>query len=123
MYCQNSGVAPAINYNDRQGARLATSTLISHGAKKIAMFSGLLDSIPMSNRMFGYQLALSDAKLPFDPSLLYIGDWSIDSGYKLASEMIKSGKIPDAHLLTKRRNGSGNLSGVRQARNQHPGRG
>ena len=55
-----------------------------------------LDSIPMSNRMFGYQLALSDAKLPFDPSLLYIGDWSIDSGYKLASEMIKSGKIPDA---------------------------
>ena len=96
VYCQNSGVAPAINYNDRQGARLATSTLISHGAKKIAMFSGLLDSIPMSNRMFGYQLALSDAKLPFDPSLLYIGDWSIDSGYKLASEMIKSGKIPDA---------------------------
>ena len=96
MYCQNSGVAPAINYNDRQGARLATSTLISHGAKKIAMFSGLLDSIPMSNRMFGYQLALSDAKLPFDPSLLYIGDWSIDSGYKLASEMIKNGKIPDA---------------------------
>ena len=96
MYCQNSGVAPAINYNDRQGARLATSTLISHGAKKIAMFSGLLDSIPMSNRMFGYQLALSDAKLPFDPSLLYIGDWSIDSGYKLASEMIKIGKIPDA---------------------------
>lgn len=96
VYCQNSGVAPAINYNDRQGARLATSTLISHGAKKIAMFSGLLDSIPMSNRMFGYQLALSDAKIPFDPSLLFIGDWSIESGYKLANEMINSGKIPDA---------------------------
>ncbi len=96
VYCQNSGVAPAVNYNDRQGARLATSTLISHGAKRIAMFSGILDSIPMSNRMFGYQLALNDAKIPFDPSQLYIGDWSIESGYKLANEIINSGKIPDA---------------------------
>lgn len=96
VYCQNSGVSPAINYNDRQGARLATSTLISHGAKRIAMFSGLLDSIPMSNRMFGYQLALSEAHIPFDPTLLYIGDWSIDSGYKLACDMIKKGNIPDA---------------------------
>lgn len=95
-YCQSADESPSVNYNDRQGARLAASTMISHGAKKIAMFSGLLDSIPMSNRMFGYQLALNDAEIPFDPSMLHIGDWTLESGYRLALEMINKGEIPDA---------------------------
>ncbi len=101
VYCQCSDGSVCVNYNDRQGARLASSVLISHGAKKIAMFSGLLDSIPMSNRMFGYQLALNDAGIPFDPTILYIGDWTLESGYKLALEMIKNSResnepLPDA---------------------------
>lgn len=95
-YCQSADDSPSVNYNNRQGARLAASTMISHGAKKIAMFSGLLDSIPMSNRMFGYQLALNDAGIPFDPAMLHIGDWTLESGYRLALEMIRTGEIPDA---------------------------
>lgn len=98
VYCQTSEPIFCVNYNDRQGARLASSVLISHGAKKIAMFSGLLDSIPMSNRMFGYQLALNDAGIPFDPTILYIGDWTLESGYRLAIQMIEKGEafLPDA---------------------------
>lgn len=101
VYCQSQDSAPCVNYNDRQGARMAASALIESGAKRIAMFSGLLNSIPMSNRLFGFQLALGEVGLSFDPSLIYIGDWTTESGYRLAKEMLARSQngecpLPDA---------------------------
>ncbi len=86
----------SINYNDQQGAFLAVSHLIAAGRKRIAMLSGPIDSKSMNHRLYGYQKALIEHKMVFDPTLVLIGDWEIASGYQRTLELLQMENRPDA---------------------------
>ncbi|WP_410771882.1 LacI family DNA-binding transcriptional regulator [Fontibacillus sp. BL9] len=88
----------AIQYNDEQASYEAMSYLTQKGHRKIAIISGLMDSIPSRLRLNGYYKAVTDYELPFDPSYIKMGDWERESGYRLTKELLQLPEPPSAIL-------------------------
>lgn len=94
-YCYTKEASPCVNYDDAQGAYIAIEHMIQQGCKRIAMISGPFNSIPMTKRLTGYQRALLDGEIDFDPQLLRIGEWNDDNGYLHMKELLSSDLKPD----------------------------
>lgn len=62
------------------GGYLATRHLIEYGHRKIGVISGPKDYISSISRLEGYQKALKEAGIPYDPSLVYMGNYKLESG-------------------------------------------
>lgn len=88
----------SIQYNDEQASYEAMSYLVRKGHRRIAIISGLMDSIPSRRRLNGYYKAVTEFELPFDPTLIKMGDWERDSGYRLANELLNMPDPPTAIL-------------------------
>ncbi|HIT90032.1 MAG TPA: LacI family DNA-binding transcriptional regulator [Candidatus Merdenecus merdavium] len=82
---------PFIMYDDTQGAYLATEHLIKKGHREIGLITGMTDSYHTKKRIQGYQKALFDHKIPFNPMWVMEGDWSKESGYQEVQKLIKQG--------------------------------
>jgi LacI family transcriptional regulator len=61
-----SVVAP----ENREGARKATARLVAAGHKRIAFVGGVASMVVREDRLAGYRLALEEARIPFDVSLV-----------------------------------------------------
>lgn len=94
-YGHTTDQAPCVNYDDSQGAYLATSYLIKSGCKRIAMISGPIDSIAMTKRLEGYQRALVDGGLLFDPTIIAVGSWNKETGYDNMLRLLSTDTPPD----------------------------
>jgi LacI family transcriptional regulator len=81
-----------INYNDLQGAKLATEFLIRNNHKKIGLISGSINSVPAHKRLIGYQTALMEAGFQFRPDYIGTGNWRYHDGYNLCSQLLN---LPD----------------------------
>jgi DNA-binding LacI/PurR family transcriptional regulator len=79
-----------IKLENEIAAYRATHQLISLGHKKIVHFSGPKGLIDSDDRREGFERAMREAGLV--PDMVYEGDWSADSGYKLGKDLIASGK-------------------------------
>ncbi|GGF89663.1 catabolite control protein A [Paenibacillus albidus] len=88
----------SIQYNDEQASYEAMAYLISQGHSRIAIISGLMDSIPSRLRLNGYYRAVTEFQLPFDPLLIKMGDWERESGFRLAAELLAMPEPPTAIL-------------------------
>ncbi|OKP99277.1 LacI family DNA-binding transcriptional regulator [Paenibacillus sp. P46E] len=88
----------SIQYNDEQASYEAMSYLVRKGHSRIAIISGLMDSIPSRQRLKGYYKAVTDFELPFDPLLIKMGDWERESGYRLTAELLALPEPPTAIL-------------------------
>lgn len=98
-YCYSSRPGDySINYNDEYAAYEATRYLIDRGHRRIALISGLIDSVPSHDRFQGYLKATMDSQLPFDPGKVKTGDWEVESGYHAAKELLQSHQPPTAFL-------------------------
>jgi len=66
------GHCPYVETDHRMGARLAVSHLIEHGHRRIALFAGPISDFSMAELIqTGYGEALDEARIAFDPSLIY----------------------------------------------------
>lgn len=89
-YCISSSLAiPSILYDDEHSAYDAVSLLIKKGHKKIGTVTGKSGSAHTRWRLTGYQEALYDNNIPYNPKLCVNGDWTRDSGYLAAKELLK----------------------------------
>ncbi|MBR2948784.1 MAG: LacI family DNA-binding transcriptional regulator [Lachnospiraceae bacterium] len=88
-FCTREDGKDAVHYDDRQGAQLAVNALLSENRQRIAMISGPINSIGMYHRTIGYQQALMEHDLPYDPQLVRIGDWDEESGYRLTTQLLE----------------------------------
>ena len=95
-YAYADGCVPCITYDDRHGAFLATSHLISLGRKHIAMISGTVDSIPMTKRFAAYQRALVQSRLSFSLDYIKIGTWTEFAGQDAMEQLLHLSPLPDA---------------------------
>lgn len=82
---------PAVVYNDEQGAYDAVSELIKRGRKSIGVITGEEKSSHTRQRMTGYQRALFEHKILFDPGMIYHGNWERESGYSGAEYLTGRG--------------------------------
>ena len=66
--------------NSIEGMRMAAEHLIALGHRRIGMISGHRWAQVSQQRLNGYILALAEAGIPYDPSLVYEGDFSETAG-------------------------------------------
>lgn len=88
----------SINYDDELAAHEATNYLISKGHQRIAVISGLIDSVPSHDRFQGFLRAIMEKQIPFNPAYVKTGDWEVESGYTLTKELMQLPERPTAIL-------------------------
>lgn len=66
--------------DDTYGAYIATQHLLELGHRRIGYISGPLEWRASPERLKGFQMALRDQSVIFDPDLVAYGDWRVNSG-------------------------------------------
>ncbi len=82
---------PSIIIDDEKGGFDMTRYLVSMGHKKIGVVAGVSDNIHSQKRLLGYQKALYEVGVLYNPGLVVYGNWERNSGYELAGHLTDSG--------------------------------
>jgi len=82
---------PAVIYDDEKAAYDLTMLMIQKGHRQIGAICGPLDSFHTLERLKGYQRALYENGILFNPQLLQYGDWSRSSGFAAAELLVPAG--------------------------------
>ncbi|MBR5116749.1 MAG: LacI family DNA-binding transcriptional regulator [Lachnospiraceae bacterium] len=85
---------PSVVIDDEQSACEMIKYLISMGHRRIAFIGGRSDNLHTQHRLEGYQRALFETGILYDPDLVYYGNWTRVSGYEGAKTLLE--KKPDA---------------------------
>lgn len=89
-YSENDHI-PSVVVDDTHGAYEMVTYLIECGHKKIGLISGKSDSLHTQARLIGYQKALFNAGILYNPGLLCVGDWTRESGYRYVDQLLEEG--------------------------------
>lgn len=82
------------------GAFQLMELLTALGHRHIAILNGPMSYSSSIERLQGYQKALHNAKIELDDKLIFEGDFTIDSGYKLAQQAMQANPRPTALFAT-----------------------
>ncbi len=82
--------------NNADGARACVAHLISTGHRRIGMLNGDLRVAVARERHLGYQRALRDAGIPYDPALVTHFGLRVEDGYRGAAQILAANPRPDA---------------------------
>ena len=88
---ESTASLPSVNVDQLFGAKEITKHLIDLGHTKIAHISGPKDWYETSRRLKGFKSAMTEKKL--ETTFIWEGDWSAQSGYECAKEIVKNRKI------------------------------
>jgi LacI family transcriptional regulator len=86
----------SVTVDNRGGARKCIEHLISSGHRRIAVIAGPRALPNAAERLQGYREALSLAGLPFDPDLVFEGNFRVESGYQLGLRLLAAEPRPSA---------------------------
>lgn len=78
-------------FNNVKGGYLATKYLLEKGHRRIGIITGPTINKPSNERIVGYRLALKEAGIRFNKSLVYTGDFRFQSGYDATAALVKKG--------------------------------
>ncbi|MFC4778397.1 catabolite control protein A [Paenibacillus sp. GCM10023252] len=94
---EENGEIPSVDINHEEAAYDAVTTLIAQGHTRIAMISGTLQD-PSNGyaRFHGYKRALEVAGIPYEDSLVRIGNYRYESGVEAMKYFIELGERPSA---------------------------
>lgn len=120
-YLSNYGHMYNVGLEDFQGGYLATRHLVENGHRRIAFACPPLrgESGVVWERLRGYQKALEEAGLPYDPSLIFESEFSTHAtmalGRKLAQRSDFTALFATADIMA-----AGIMSGLQQAGRKVP---
>ena len=92
VFVKNSAVdesVSSVRCDDIQGGYLATRHLLELGHKQIAIIIGPQNEQCTRERLSGYKQALDEAGLDANDSLIIQGNWTSESGFEAAAELMK----------------------------------
>lgn len=79
----------SVRIDNRRGATEMVRHLIGHGHRRIAFIAGAERNIDGDQRRRGYHAALNEAGIRLNASHEFCGDFTEDSGYEAARELLK----------------------------------
>jgi LacI family transcriptional regulator len=79
---------PAVIATNHIGALSAMEYLLSLGHRRIGFIGGRPDLQSAIRRLQGYKDSLQQANIPFDPGLIQIGDFTQETGYRCAQNLL-----------------------------------
>lgn len=80
---------PSIIINDEKGGYDVTKYLLEMGHKKIAVIGGVDENLHTQMRLAGYQRALYEYGILYNPNMVAYGNWLRHSGYDAAEQIFK----------------------------------
>ena len=80
---------PSVVVDDRRGAYEIINYVISMGHKKIGVITGKESSIHTHDRLLGYQKALFDHEIVFNPDAIVEGRWTREGGYQCTDRLLE----------------------------------
>lgn len=80
---------PSVAIDDKKSACEMIHYLISKGHRKIGVIGGKENNIHTQQRLQGYQEALFENRILFNPSWVRYADWEKNSAYQEARELLK----------------------------------
>ena len=86
-YTENRQV-PSVVVDDTHGAYEVIRYVIEQGHRRIGVITGKKDSMHAQARLVGYQTALFDSGILYDPNLIVEGDWTRESGYACLDSLL-----------------------------------
>jgi LacI family transcriptional regulator len=87
---------PQVNIDNNQATRDMTSYLIDLGHQRIGYIKGPSGLTTSKLRLQGYQQALTDHGVSFDPALIIDGDFTYESGERAAEQLLNCPDKPTA---------------------------
>lgn len=99
--------------NNFSGISLLMSHLMSSGRRRVALIGGPEMSLVGHERNEAYRTLVRQYRLDDDPGLVRYGDFTIDSGYRLARELVEAGVSMDGLVATNNLMGMGALKAFR----------
>lgn len=82
---------PSVTIDDEKGGYEITGYLAHKGHKRIGVIGGTENNIHTQTRLVGYQKAMYDAGLLYNPLWVRFGDWERQSGYEQAKVLLDGG--------------------------------
>lgn len=80
-----------VKFANIKGGYLATQYLLNAGHRRIGLITASTRNRPSRNRMAGYQMALEQAGVKMDDSIIYEGNQKYESGIKGAEYLLSKG--------------------------------
>ena len=80
---------PSVVVDDKKGAYEIVNYVISMGHKNIGVITGKERSIHTHDRLLGYQKALYDHSLFFNPDAIVEGGWTREGGYEATDRLLE----------------------------------
>ncbi|MGE4454762.1 MAG: LacI family DNA-binding transcriptional regulator [Sphaerochaeta sp.] len=105
---------PQVRIDDYQASYDGTKFLLDLGKRTIALIGGWGYSVG-DKRLEGYKEALSEAGLPFKPSLVVSGDYTVQSGKKAMQQLLCSAENLDAAFVLSDEMAIGVMRAVKEA--------
>lgn len=90
----------SVRVDNKNAAREAVELLLANGHKEIGIICGPKDISTAQNRLKGYCDAYIEAGLPVKDSLIYHGDYTIQSGVRALEELVKNNPEMTAVFVT-----------------------
>ncbi len=87
----NSKKVPSIGLDDESSAYEIVKYLLDRGHRKIGVIGGDANNIHTKKRLLGYQKALADAQVMYEPELVRYGNFERITGYEESSALIDAG--------------------------------
>ncbi|MCG8402918.1 MAG: LacI family transcriptional regulator [Firmicutes bacterium] len=80
----------SVYYDDENASYQAVKYLISQGHKNIGLITGPLHWVSVQNRLKGYQLALKETGIKFNPDYVRTGRFCTEDGLKYGRELLET---------------------------------
>ncbi len=100
--------------DNARGARMCMQHLLSRGHHRVGYLSGSVGLFTAETRLAGFNQALAEAGISGDPRLVRHGDFRLESGYRLAKEMLLEHDPPSALFASNAMMGFGALKAIHE---------
>src|ERR1035437_5136197 len=100
--------------DNARGARMCMQHLLSRGHRRVGYLSGSKGLYTAEVRLAGVKQALDEAGIQPDPKLVRHGDFRLESGYRLAKEMLLEHEPPTALFASNAMMGFGALKAIHE---------
>ena len=81
---------PSIIINDEKGGYDVTKYLLEMGHTRIGVIGGVDENLHTQMRLSGYQRALFEHGILYNPDMVVYGNWLRESGYEAAESVLKN---------------------------------
>ena len=90
-YCCSDESRPSVEIDDENGGYQMVKYILSQGYTKIGVISGRFDNIHAKRRLLGYQKALFEAGILYNPAWVLDAGWDAEKAYELTAALVEAG--------------------------------